>query len=282
MANPYLYLPSSVYYFPLEPGHSPMHLHLHAEIVYVSAGRLTLHTETDSYPMAAGDACLLFPNQPHGFTSTPSSTAHTLNFTPDYCAELSDVLLTKTAAAPVFSLPDGGREFYAIYCAAAARQSITSMWSDTACRALTLSLACIALEHLTLTEPATLGQRSVRLIVRYCMERYTAHVSLDEMSREIHVSKYHISHLFSSELHTSFPEYIRFLRVSRAKYLMAYYPSMSVTEVAFACGFESLRTFHRAFSALCGVTPLAYRAAALAGAVVPDETKNEPETARKE
>ena len=281
MPSPYLYLPGSVYYISLEREHCPVHLHLHAEIVYVAAGRLTLHTETSDYPLAAGDACLLFPNQPHGFTCAAPSDVKIINFTPDYCTELSDLLLSRMAKTPVFTFPDGGREFQALYLAAAARQSVATLWADMACRALTLALASIALEHLTLTETDTLGQRSIRLILRYCMEHYTQHVSLADMSRAIHVSKYHISHLFSSELQTSFPDYIRFLRISRAKYLMAY-TSLSVTDAAYACGFESQRSFNRAFSALCGVTPRAYRAAALAGAVVPDETKTGPKAAPKE
>lgn len=45
------------------------------------------------------------------------------------------------------------------------------------------------------------------------------------------------------------------MRVRDARRLLVEIPSLSVTQVAFACGFDSLATFYRAFAATYGMTP---------------------------
>lgn len=263
MSYPYMFLPGSVYYSTVEVAHYPLHMHLQAEIVLVQQGYLTLHTELQNQSMGAGEACILFPNQIHGFTKESGCETLLMNFTPDYCPDLSCLLLSRVPSEPVFAFPDGGKEFSALFASAHRMQDSISLYADQACRALTLALCTLALEHVTLRESEPPVQKSIRLILQYCMNHYTEHLTLERMSQDIHISKYHISHLFSAELGTSFLKYVSFLRVSRAKYLLAYTP-MSITEAAFSCGFDNQRTFNRVFSKLCGASPREYRNAALA------------------
>ena len=45
----------------------------------------------------------------------------------------------------------------------------------------------------------------------------------------------------------------------RARHLLMTRPAMPVTEIAFACGFDSLATFYRVFKLKFGSTPLEVR-----------------------
>lgn len=76
------------------------------------------------------------------------------------------------------------------------------------------------------------------------------------------VSVRHVHRLFAEE-GTSTSLEIRRLRVSRAQALLARDATRPVTDVAFACGFDSLATFYRCFRAETGMTATEWRAQSL-------------------
>ena len=57
----------------------------------------------------------------------------------------------------------------------------------------------------------------------------------------------------------SFSRHLTAERVDRAVRALTFDPSRSITEIAFACGFESLPTFYRAFRTIVGMTPTELR-----------------------
>jgi len=64
---------------------------------------------------------------------------------------------------------------------------------------------------------------------------------------------------FHSKVGATFTEWVRILRVSRAMELMRIHDN-SIVRIAFAAGFQDVRTFERAFKRYVGVSPRAYRA----------------------
>ncbi|MDR3435562.1 helix-turn-helix domain-containing protein [Telmatospirillum sp.] len=62
----------------------------------------------------------------------------------------------------------------------------------------------------------------------------------------------------------SFSRHLAAERVDRAVRALTFDPSRSITEIAFACGFESLPTFYRAFRTIVGMTPTELRISATA------------------
>ena len=69
----------------------------------------------------------------------------------------------------------------------------------------------------------------------------------------------YFSAFFHSKVGATFTEWVRILRVSRAMELMRIHDN-SIVRVAFAAGFQDVRTFERAFKRYVGVSPRAYRA----------------------
>ena len=57
---------------------------------------------------------------------------------------------------------------------------------------------------------------------------------------------------------TSFNQYVNSLRVNLAQNLLRS-TKKSVLDICYECGFDSQRTFNRAFKELCGASPSAYR-----------------------
>ena len=66
----------------------------------------------------------------------------------------------------------------------------------------------------------------------------------------------YLSRLFQTHAHTTLSEYIRSLRISRAKEL--FYINNSVAEVASKCGFSSTQSFCRTFKSHLNITPGEY------------------------
>jgi AraC-like DNA-binding protein len=100
--------------------------------------------------------------------------------------------------------------------------------------------------------------RALRSIVKFCSKNFKQDISLTILSEKLSLSKYYISHLFSDKLGISFTDYVNSLRVSESC-VMLRSSVLSITEVAYAVGFGTLRTFNRAFVKQMGISPSQYR-----------------------
>ena len=80
------------------------------------------------------------------------------------------------------------------------------------------------------------------------------------LEEALHLNKYYVSHLFSQKLGISFHDYINSLRVSEACRLLLN-TEKSITQISEGVGFNTLRTFNRAFTKQLGISPSQYRKA---------------------
>ena len=97
---------------------------------------------------------------------------------------------------------------------------------------------------------------------------YAEALDLDAMAREAGYSKYHFARTFAMAYGETPRAYLTRRRVERAKNLLRT-ANLSVTEVCFLVGFESLGSFSSLFRRLVGQSPSAYRASSLATGAVP-------------
>jgi len=66
-------------------------------------------------------------------------------------------------------------------------------------------------------------------------------------------------HLLFEPTGTSFARYVLARRLENARLLLAQSPARPVTDIAYACGFDSLSTFYRGFRRAFGVSPAEFR-----------------------
>lgn len=86
---------------------------------------------------------------------------------------------------------------------------------------------------------------------------YAAHLTLAELARAAGMSKQYFCHFFKRMTGCSPIEYLNRHRIEMACYrLMS--GAQNVTELAYACGFNDLSYFIRAFKRIVGVTPKQY------------------------
>ena len=97
---------------------------------------------------------------------------------------------------------------------------------------------------------------------------YAERLDLGALAREAGYSKYHFARTFAEAYGETPRAYLTRRRVERAKNLLRT-ANLSVTEVCFLVGFESLGSFSSLFRRLVGQSPSAYRASSLAAGATP-------------
>ena len=89
-------------------------------------------------------------------------------------------------------------------------------------------------------------------------ERYHEPIDLEEISREACLSRYHFLRLFREEFATTPHQYLIDRRIEKAKELLRH-RRLTVTDVCFEVGFQSLGSFSTLFRQRVGEPPVNYR-----------------------
>lgn len=105
---------------------------------------------------------------------------------------------------------------------------------------------------------APAGRSGVRQALAFVREHFTEPITLSQVAREARLSKFHFCRLFQRRVGVSFREYLCGLRLERAQALLAD-RELTVTEVAYAIGFNDLSHFDKVFNRIVGMSPTEYR-----------------------
>ncbi len=94
-------------------------------------------------------------------------------------------------------------------------------------------------------------------ICSFIEEHIDEDLSLDRLSKEFFISKYHIAHIFKDNLGLSIHQYITKKRLSLCQ--QAILSDMSITEAYQTFGFGDYSSFFRAFKKEYGISPKDFR-----------------------
>ena len=219
------------------------HLHRHIELGFVKNGRTHVSVDSDEYEVSAGDIIVVFPNQIHRFQTVEHEEYILLliNLDPELLHIIEKISDIYHENAP---------------------------YKDMILRGYLTAFFGLLMRKMELRDVQSCDYHVLGMILNYCVTNSDKNLTLGFLEKELHVSKYYISHIMSNKLHMGFNDYINSLRVSNAcKYLLN--SDKSVTEISELVGFNTLRTFNRAFSKQMGMTPSAYRAKQYADNYVP-------------
>ena len=232
------------------------HRHREIELVFMLNGQSKAIVNGVPHELKKGDALIVFPNQLHQYIST--------------CAEDYILLLIPSTIYGEYAESiDGHLPIHPIIPGGACNKEVltlANMCLDSKhpfayqCKKFLIgAILGTVLKDLPLKKDKShTDKTALERILAYCERHYTESISLASMSRELFLSKFYISRLFNEQLGISFCNYISSLRIEESvKMLLS--TNLSITEICFATGFASTRTFNRVFRNRIGISPKEYR-----------------------
>ncbi len=235
-----------------------LHMHYHIEFCILLEGETTVYIDSMEYRMRAGDLCIIFPNQIHQFKTFGKERYMLVIFNPDMLPELLETLTGRVPRSGLVkseNLPKGTRLLIQKMGEANAAEN---EYKSIVLKGLLLTFFGDLMEKLSLTDAKFVSSHALKTVVNYCARNFSRDLSLGILEEELHISKYYISHLFSMKLKVRFNDYINSLRVSDACRQLRQ-TDKTVTEISECVGFNTLRTFNRAFVRQIGMSPSEYR-----------------------
>lgn len=242
-------------YFQITPGGNPTfpaHLHEEIELVYVKQGHGTAFCDGESYTLSAGDFFLTFPNQVHSYHNfSKDSDCIVLIAEPSFFTLRLFSFGEKTPLSPQYKSDKIDKNIIRLLTIGVEEYQQNSPLDVVA--SILSSMLEILLTRYAFAEVTT-DSHCVSRIIRYCRDHYQEDLSVAQLSQELHLSRSHISHTFHDKLKISFPKYVNSLRLAKAVKLLRR-REHTVTEVAQLAGYQTIRSFNRAFVSHFGMSP---------------------------
>ena len=237
--------------------HQLPHLHQTLELVYVMKGSLELGVGLELFHMEEGDIGLVFPDVIHHcqvFSEQYSEVLY-INIPTRTLGTYEELLKRKAPVYPVIKYGELPSEIYP------AIQSMKgsvpkNIWIVQAYLQVIFA-RCIPL--LTLTEKSQVGSNDlIYQTVSYISANFRKSFLLEDMAKDLGVSKYVLSRVFSKTFHRNFNQYLNDARLGYAKQRLEN-TNDPITNICLDSGFESQRTFNRVFKEKYMVSPSEYR-----------------------
>lgn len=234
------------------------HLHHHIEIVYMIEGNVQAFVDSNEVTISTGDIFISFPNQIHAYREYDGNNSIILIFSPDQYPEYKHIFASKVPTAPIIKKASRNEKIPMLLEQLFLEENRRGAYQNAIIRGYFLILLGEIFQMTEFENVKTVNIDTLKSVLIYCMQNYTKDIKLSDLERDLHISRYYISHMFSSRLKMGFNAYINSLRISDASRELKN-TNKSIAEIAYSAGFNSLRSFNRAFQSLTGITPSQYR-----------------------
>lgn len=235
------------------------HTHRHAEFVYIRDGKSYAYADSESCEISRDDLFIAFPNQVHRFDTLEDEQYDLFIVNPELVPELASFFNNVVPKSNVIHNLSKNKPLYdALKALVETSVSEDSELKGTVLKGRLLVFFGILFTVMSVVPYKKGDGNTLRMIVNYCTNHFTESLTLSLLEEELHVSRHYISHLFGDKLNIGFNDYINSLRVTYASRLLRE-TNDSIINISESSGFNSLRTFNRAFKKHLGVSPREYR-----------------------
>ena len=230
------------------------HLHKELELIYVLEGGTVAFADRKSTSMKKGDLFLCFPNQIHYYTDTVVGKYLLIIPNADIFFGLKNFLYDNIPLSNTLNVDDDEEIKYILDTLI----KTDGKYSDTITVGLLNQLFGRLLPKFNLNPRIKTDHSTLKDILKHCSQSFTENITLDDVSAALHISKYHISHLFNEKLNMNFNSYINMLRINLACDLLED-TDKKIADISEEVGFGSIRSFNRAFLQIMNTSPVKYR-----------------------
>lgn len=238
------------------------HYHEFDKIVIMKSGDVKYIVEGAAYQLKPWDAVLVRHNEIHRPVISPSVRydRYVVYITPSYISRQGDDAQQLSACfeqasakgEPVVNLAD--RKIKAVLEnleeAVKSEEYAARLYSSALfVELMVLVNRCVLSEK---THTANGGDRIAK-IVRFINDHLTEEMTIERISKQFFISRYHLMRLFREGTGETIHSYVRKKRLLRAAELLR--QGVPVLKASEDCGFSEYSTFSRAFKTLYGCSP---------------------------
>lgn len=228
------------------------HMHRDLELTFVLSGEIALTVEDKTYRVKAGEMALVFSNQIHAYSTPESSRVLIHVFSPDNVRSFIRILNGKVGKDPVFHCDAVIRDFYYACLIEQGLQSSLAIKSY-------LYIICDRyLASTTLVEAHKGSDNILHQMLHHIAHHFREDITLESLSDKLGYEPHYLSRVFGKGTGINLRRYINQYRIDYAKYRLSESED-SITDIALACGFGSIRNFNRVFFESESMTPQAFR-----------------------
>ncbi len=240
------------------------HIHEELEVGYVVSGSLRYGNEREETVLNAGDMFLSMPDEIHYLVSDSFCAVDIFRILPKQNdrVDFSGIRLRQNCIRP-HSASYGALS--AAFLQMVKEFDGNKEGRDMALQKCRYEIFLIILRQLSYAriygeERQRLAGQTLllRSVNDYISEHYADPISLDEIADYCGYSKYYFAHCIKEVTGSTFLDFLMMYRLSLACTRLRDGDG-SITEIAFDCGFNNLRSFNRSFRKYYNTTPSEYR-----------------------
>lgn len=231
------------------------HLHKEIEIIYVKSGSAKAYADRICTKIEPGDLFVCFPNQVHYYEEVQIGEYYLIIISPEVFFGLKNLFNENIPKNNVVNIGND-QEIVSLLDKAVSKMENT--YGETVKAGLINQAIGSIFDRFVLKPRIKTDNSTLQNILNYCNLNFATDIILEDVAEALHLSKYHISHLFNSKLGMGFNVYINTLRIDKACDLLEE-TDKKTTDISEEIGFGSIRSFNRAFLQIMDMSPLQYR-----------------------
>ena len=228
-----------------------VHFHKNYELIYVLDGTVELTRNGKVFPVEKGRFAMILPNELHGYRTPVASRAWVGVFSRDFVEEFARLTKGKQAVDPRFFCQE-----------AASAYLLSGLITEEAPQLLQakslLYGACAAFLQTAELVDAPREQDFAWRVSRYVSEHFEEDLTFGQLAEDLGYEYHYLSRQFKRFFGMHFRQFLNLYRIDRAREQLLS-SGQSIADIAYSAGFQTLRTFNRAFFKQTGMTPGEFR-----------------------
>lgn len=227
------------------------HLHRSYELVFVKQGRLRAIVDSREFLMGPGDFILVLPYEIHAYINEEHAECYINVFSPDYINEFYKLTAKQALEKPVFRLDEPVFPKMELYLFLDNTKPLYS-------KSYLYYIAARLQEETAFIPRKTQTSDLLHQILIYIQDHYLENLALQDLAGHLGYSRLYLSRYINDTLKMSFTDLIHQHRINYAAHLLRS-TEQSISDIAFSCGYNNLRSFNRCFKEFEHTTPREYR-----------------------
>lgn len=237
--------------FVYEPCNWYFHFHKNIEILYVFQGVLEATVDGVTETIKKNEFAIILPGQIHAYRSAEDTRVWIGVFSEDYAKDFSLFIKGKRATSIKFSCDTNILVYLQENLLIAGKPEIFTL------KACIYAVCAQYARNAKLVINCEVHSELIYKMLQYISEHFREDITLRNVAAMLGYDFHYLSRCQHEMFHINFRQFINIYRIEYAKRLILE-EKMPITEAAMECGFQSVRSFNRAFKNITGFTPSCY------------------------